>query len=227
MKHLLLLHGAIGSAEQLQPLKESLQGHYEIHLLNFPGHGGEPMPRAFSIPFFAEQVKEYCASNQLNSLSIFGYSMGGYVSLCLARKHPELVEKIITLATKFHWDEATAAKEIKMLQPEVIEQKVPQFAAALQKRHSPGDWKQVMEMTCQMLKELGDHNALQLADYTSIHTPTLVMLGDRDKMVSLEETVAVYKQLPQAQLAVLPGTPHPLEQVQPGLLRDMITRFLG
>jgi pimeloyl-ACP methyl ester carboxylesterase len=82
-------------------------------------------------------------------------------------------------------------------------------------------------MTCQMLKELGDHNALQLADYTSIHTPTLVMLGDRDKMVSLEETVAVYKQLPQAQLAVLPGTPHPLEQVQPGLLRDMITRFLG
>jgi pimeloyl-ACP methyl ester carboxylesterase len=226
MKHLLLLHGAIGSAEQLIPLKDSLQGLYDLHLLNFPGHGGTPMLKEFSIPFFAEYVKEYCASNQLKAVSIFGYSMGGYVALYLARKHPELVQHVITLATKFHWDETVAARERKMLQPEVIEQKVPRFAETLQRRHAPSDWKHVMERTSLMLSALGENNALQPADYATINTPTLVMLGDRDKMVSMEETLAVYKQLPQAQLAILPGTPHPIEQVSTEMLARMITRFL-
>jgi pimeloyl-ACP methyl ester carboxylesterase len=115
---------------------------------------------------------------------------------------------------------------MNMLQPEVIEQKVPRFAETLQRRHAPGDWKQVMERTSVMLGALGENNALQIDAYTTVSTPTLIMLGDRDKMVSLEETLAVYKQLPQAQLAVLPGTPHPIEQVSAEMLASMITRFL-
>ena len=47
------------------------------------------------------------------------------------------------------------------------------------------------------------------------------MLGDRDKMVSLDETVAVYKSLPNAEMCVLPNTPHPLEQADTGLLTLM------
>ena len=53
------------------------------------------------------------------------------------------------------------------------------------------------------------------------------MLGDRDKMVSLEETTAVYKAIPHAALAVLPNTPHALEQTDPSLIAFFIHRFLG
>ncbi len=52
--------------------------------------------------------------------------MGGYVALYLAKHHLQLVHKIFTLATKFHWDETVAANENKRLQPEGIEEKVPQ-----------------------------------------------------------------------------------------------------
>jgi pimeloyl-ACP methyl ester carboxylesterase len=181
----------------------------------------------FSIPLFANAVKHYIQEQALSSVSILGYSMGGYVELYLAKHHPELVEKAITLATKFEWDEAIAAKEIKMLQPEVIEQKLPAFAKTLEERHAPTDWKEVLNKTKDMLLGLGKQNALTLADYATIQTPVQVLIGDRDKMVSLEETITVYKQLPNAQLGILPATPHPIEQVDAELLAFHIKRFIG
>lgn len=226
MKSLLLLHGALGSSQQLAALKDELSPYFDIHVPDFPGHGGTPFGSEFTIPAFADHVQQYCCHHHLSPVSVFGYSMGGYVALSLARRQPQLVARIATLATKFHWDEATAAKEVKMLQPEVIEQKVPQFAHTLQQRHAPNNWKEVLHQTAALMTGLGAQKALTPGDFAALTTPTLLMLGDRDKMVTLEETVAVSKQLPAAQLAVLPNTPHPLESVPTETLAFLLRQFL-
>jgi pimeloyl-ACP methyl ester carboxylesterase len=223
--HLLLLHGALGSAATLQPLAQLLAGDFSVHSLNFPGHGGTALPQAFSIPSFAHYVQQYCSTQALGRVSIFGYSMGGYVGMYLAKHEPELVSGLATLATKFYWDEAVAAKEVKMLQPPVMEQKMPQLAVQLRQRHAPNDWKEVVQKTAELLTGLGENNVLRTGDYPAINTPSLIMLGDRDKMVSMEETVAAQRLLPQAQLAILPGTPHPLEQTDVTLLSFLLKRF--
>ena len=44
MKKILLLHGAIGAASQLDKLKEELKDNFEIYTLSFSGHGGEKIP---------------------------------------------------------------------------------------------------------------------------------------------------------------------------------------
>src|SRR5687768_332802 len=124
MQDLILLHGAIGSSAQLEALAQKLSSNFNVHNLDLPGHGGTEMPGDYSIQTFAEHVKTYCDQKQLDKIFIFGYSMGGYVGMYLAKKYPELVEKLVTLATKFHWDEAIAAKEIKMLKPDLIRQKL-------------------------------------------------------------------------------------------------------
>ena len=67
---------------------------------------------------------------------------------------------------------------------------------------------------------------LQFQDYAAINIPVLLLLGDRDKMITLEETIAVFNQLPNAQMAMLPGTPHPIEQVDISLLSFLIEKFL-
>jgi pimeloyl-ACP methyl ester carboxylesterase len=226
MQQLLFLHGAIGSSAQLQPLQEALKDRYHIHLFDFPGHGGKEFLPAFSIKAFAESVVEHLDKNKLIKVSVFGYSMGGYVAMYLAKYHSSLIDRVITLATKFEWSEAIVEKELKMLQADVIEQKLPSFAETLKQRHAPKDWKVVLQKTAAMLTELGKDNALKPADYTTITTPSLIMIGDRDKMVTLEETVSVYKHLPAAELAVLPATPHPIEQVDTGLLSMHMHRFL-
>jgi pimeloyl-ACP methyl ester carboxylesterase len=73
---------------------------------------------------------------------------------------------------------------------------------------------------------LGAHNVLQPEDYSSITTPCLILLGDRDKMVTMEETIAIYKLLPSGKLGILPGTPHPLEQVNVDLLTHFMNDFI-
>jgi len=213
MKHLLLLHGAIGAEDQLGPLKELLKAQYTVHSFSFNGHGGAPFAGdTFSIAGFAAEIGSFLSAHNIERTYIFGYSMGGYAALYFAAQHPEKVAGLITLATKFHWDEATAAKETAMLNPLKIEEKIPAFAQALAARHA--DWKLLLQQTAAMMLEMGKKNPLGLTDYSTIDLPVLLMLGDRDKMVSLEETVAVYKALPNAAFCVLPNTGHPLEKVE-------------
>lgn len=228
MQSILLLHGAIGASDQLAGLEEELAGSFSVHLLNFSGHGGSPItPEHFSIKLFASDIITFLNKKEIASINIFGYSMGGYVAMYLAKYYPERVNRIITLATKFNWDETIAAHEIKMLNPARIEEKLPAFAAALQKRHEPHNWKTVLEKTAAMLIEMGKDNPLKIDDYQAVKHSVLLMLGDRDKMVTLDETTTVYRLLPKAQLAVLPNTPHPIEMVNTGRLAFEVKTFLG
>lgn len=228
MQHLLVLHGAIGAKDQITVLAGKMNSRYIAHTLNFAGHGGETIPTdPFSIELFASNVLEYLRENQLHAVNIFGYSMGGFVGMYLARHHPATILKLATLATKWEWNETIAAKEIKMLDAETIKLKVPSFAAELEKRHAPESWTQVLNKTKELLTGLGRNNPLQQTDFTTITAPTLLLLGDRDKMVTLEETLTVYKQLTNAQLGILPATPHPIEQVNTDTLATLLSGFFS
>jgi pimeloyl-ACP methyl ester carboxylesterase len=227
MQSILLLHGAIGAMDQLADLENNLADSFLVHRLNFSGHGRSPFAdQPFSIHFFAEEVINFLDKNEIEKINLFGYSMGGYVAMYLADHHPHRINKLITLATKFKWDETIAAKEIKMLQADKIEDLLPAFAISLQKRHAPNNWKTVLEKTAAMLFEMGNDNPLKPGDYNSIHHPALLMLGDRDKMVTLDETLEVYKSLPNAQLAVLPNTSHPIELLNTDRLVYELKAFL-
>ena len=101
MHDLILLHGAIGSSEQLKPLELKLSANFIVHNLDLPGHGGQEMPPEFNIKFFTSWVSRYCEQRNLKKISVFGYSMGGYVGMYMARQYPSLVNRLATLATKF------------------------------------------------------------------------------------------------------------------------------
>ena len=227
MQPLLLLHGALGAASQFDALSALLKDRYEVHTLDFSGHGSSiHQPDEYGIALFAQDVLDYMDAHELNSINIFGYSMGGYVALYLARHFPERVKSIATLATKMHWDEVTAARETGMLNVDKIIAKVPQLATALSERHI-NEWTGVVHKTAAMLLKMGADSPLKEADFKALQLPVLLMLGDRDKMVGLEETVAVYNLLPNAQMAMLPGTPHPFELVHAGTLAYFIGQMLG
>lgn len=228
MQSLLLLHGALGSEKQFKELKESLSSHFRLYSMNFNGHGGKPfLNGSFNIKGFAEEVIAYLAEQQLEKINIVGYSMGGYVAMYLARHYSANINRIITLATKFHWDALVAHKETSLLNPEKIEEKIPSFAASLRESHHPNDWKTLLRETSKMLQDMGNIPPLSDEDYIKINHPVLIMLGDRDQMVGFEETFAVYQRLPNAQLAVLPGSPHALEKIDNTRLAWEINRFIA
>lgn len=224
-KKILLLHGAIGSSEQLKPLQRELENEFEVYSMNFNGHGGLPPDKEFSISAFAQDVLDFLEKNKIHSINIFGYSMGGYVALYLGRHHSEKVEKVFTLATKFSWSEEIAARELKMIDSGKIIEKIPAFAQVLKDRHSPADWKEVLQKTGEMMLKMGKENPLSGRDFKEIKNEVLVSVGDRDQMVSMEETMVVYRFLTNGRLLVLPDTQHPIEKVNTKHLAEEIKRF--
>lgn len=225
MKNIILLHGAIGAKDQLEPLAVELkQQGYTVFTLSFSGHGQTPFASNFGIEQFALELEQFVTENKLDKPTVFGYSMGGYVALYLAHRNPSILGNIITLGTKFEWSPATAQKEVKMLNSKTIIEKVPKFAEALQKRHGQ-DWELLLQKTAEMMLSLGNNNALSLIDYATIENKVLIGLADKDNMVSLEETTSVYKQLKNGAMYMLPNNKHPIETANVKLLVELIVQF--
>ncbi|MBA3970605.1 MAG: alpha/beta hydrolase [Bacteroidetes bacterium] len=227
MEHLLLLHGAIGAKDQMMPLADELKNDFIIHTLSFSGHGGEPMPDAFSIEIFAEDVLKYLKENNIERINIFGYSMGGYVGLYLAKYHSEKISKLFILATKFAWTPEISQKEIKMLDAEKISEKIPAFAEILKNRHQPNDWKLLLKKTADMMIALGYKNTLTLEDLRSISIPAIISVGENDNMVTLSETKDVAQNLINGELLIIPDTLHPIEKVDVEYMSGEIKKFFG
>lgn len=224
MKPLILLHGALGAASDFQELKSHLAANYELYIPDLPGHGTKAHDeKMFSIDSFANFLSIYIESQKLVQPMIFGYSMGGYVACLLESKHPTF-EKIYTFGTKFLWNPAQAAKEAGALQPEAVETKFPAYAAGLANKHGE-HWRNNMLKTAQMMRSLGEKAALESSDYSKISCKVAVAVGDKDKMVSIEEATEVYRRLPEACLDVLPFTQHPLDRVNPNLLAKRLNYF--
>ena len=66
---------------------------------------------------------------------------------------------------------------------------------------------------------------LTTEDLARIETPTLVMVADNDE-VHIAHTLALFDNLVDAQLAVVPGCGHGLLAEKPDLCNTMIIEFL-
>lgn len=225
MQKLLLLHGALGSQDHFDNLKIELSQDFEMYSFNFKGHGGSEIPDSdFTIAGFAQEALTFLNQNKIEKISVFGYSMGGYVGLYLAKNFPERVEKLFTLATKWDWNLESANRESKMLNPSIIKEKVPKYANSLVVLHGD-DWETLMQKTAVMMLTLGANPTLKNSDLTEVETPTLVAVGDKDIMVSIEETASVFRSLPNAQLLVLPNTSHLIDRINTALLAYQIRNY--
>ena len=230
METILLVHGALGDGEQLAPLARLLEDAFAVHMIELEGHGSTPMSAdAYDLARFRTNVRDAMKARGVEHATIFGYSMGGYVALTLAEESPEIVTRVITLATKLAWTPESAARETGRLDPEIMRHKVPKFAEALERRHAgAGGWERVLSRTAALMTELGARPPLDAFLRASIACPVLLMVGDRDNVVSIDETVAATRDFAHGELAVIPEAHHPFEQVPvplvAALVRDFMTR---
>jgi pimeloyl-ACP methyl ester carboxylesterase len=223
---LILLHGALGSKVHFSGLIPHLTDQFEVFTLNFEGHGGNLSDSEFSIDLFSKNLVDFLVEHELKKVSVFGYSMGGYVALYTALRHPAYFQQIVTLGTKFDWSPASAEKEVKMLNPEVIEEKVPRFAENLKNLHAPDDWKKVMSKTATLMKNMGNQPPLTTADFVQIFTPVTIGIGEADKMVTQAESKLVADALPNSNYHILPNVIHPIDQVPVGILVEYLKNEL-
>lgn len=226
-KHLILLHGALGSAQQVTDLKTALSVNFTVHSFDFSGHGSKAAEsQVMSMQLFAQNCMDFMRKNNIDKAHFFGYSMGGYVALTLAETSPNCIERLITLGTKFDWNPEQAQQETRMLNPDKIEQKVPAFAKSLATTHGVENWKKVLKKTAVMMQQLGNGSGLSSRALSEISNRALITIGSADTMVSVEESIAAAKLIPNASHMVLEGVEHPIAKLDVPVFAALITDFL-
>ncbi len=194
---ILILHGAMGSASQFQQFQQQLG--FPTLAMDFIGHGQEPDGDSpWSIQLFADQLERYIESMP-EPLSIFGYSMGGYVALWLSLRRPDLVPRLLTLGTKLDWQQADVDK------------------AAEKMSHAK---------TLELMQGLASTPLLTPEVMSTVTIPVRYCVGDRDSMVRIDETQRFYRATPNAEFAVLPNTRHPFERVPLHEISWHVSQFL-
>lgn len=226
MNPVLFLHGALGTEEQLYPLISEVDNNKrKLHRFTFEGHGeAVKKERPFRIEHFAENTIRYMDQHGIEQADFFGFSMGGYVALYLANINPKRVGSIATLGTVLNWSPKKALQETAYLNTKKIEEKVPAFARMLEKQH-PKNWRKVVSKTEEMLIHLGSYPVIKDDDWKNIEHTVRIHIGDRDTTANLTDTVQVYNKIPNAELVVLPDSPHPIDKADKEILIKSLKRF--
>jgi pimeloyl-ACP methyl ester carboxylesterase len=234
-QHILVIHGALGSAAQMQPVADALASLGEIVTVELPGHGHTPLSpgAAFSTESFvgalATQVARLrdAAPEALPPI-VFGYSMGGYVALALEAQQPGSLGAVLTLGTKFEWTREIASREAGRLDPTIIEQKVPKFAQVLEQRHvGSGGWQLNLRNTAALLRALGGAPLLNGESLPRVRIPVLVAVGSRDDTVTAAEAERTAALMGNASSTVIDDTPHPIERVPVAEIERLLRRLVA
>jgi len=100
-----LLHGWTASSDlQFFTAYAELSAHASVVGIDHRGHGrGLRTDVDFTLEDCADDAAAVCRELGIDSVIAVGYSMGGPISLLLARRHPQLVVGLVLEATALEW----------------------------------------------------------------------------------------------------------------------------
>ncbi|MDG6925100.1 MAG: alpha/beta hydrolase [Nitrososphaerota archaeon] len=180
-----------------------------------------------NIPFSFEQGADDTVAllEQLgmSQADLFGFSNGGTIALQTAIRHPKATRKLVIASGLFSHDGADAAfwKDFESAtlddMPRVLRETYLRVAP------KPENLQLMFDKSVQQMKNFVDIPAEAIR---MVEAPALVVCGDSD-VVKPEHAVELFRLLPHAQLAVLPGTDHMNVTNRVSWLAPMIDAFLG
>lgn len=190
-QNLILLHAALGEKKQFNVLIPHLEANFKIFTLDFSGHGSNSSPHDFSIQQFTEDLFQLVKNHRITNYTLFGYSMGGYVALNFAANYPSSeLKQIITYGTKFDWNDQFTELETSKLSPQNLLEKAPHFIEHLKSIHTK-DWQELLQKTIQMMRNINKTTLAFEEKLKQNSVKTTIIRGQRDKMITSEESIHV------------------------------------
>lgn len=225
--NILLLHGALGTRQQLGLLSDVLPG-IRTRTVEFRGHGEREIPdEGLSMEVFLRDIEDALDDAGWSEAHLFGYSMGGYAALLFAARFPERVSSVVTLGTKLNWDREGLDRELRLLDPQKMKEKVPQFVLELLTQHGPERWEDLVHATAKLITGLHEQPPLTRDALEKIKCPVMLCVGDRDRTAVPEHTLEAARLMPRGSTLVLPNTQHPFDAVDLNVLLPHLRAFWG
>jgi pimeloyl-ACP methyl ester carboxylesterase len=219
-----LLHGALGGGDAwLRQTPALVEAGFQVWLPDRSGHGRSPdQPGPFSYDAMAEQTAAFLDAVVDRRAHLVGWSDGAVVGALVARHRPELVERLVLIGQYF--DPSGAVEDGLLAQFATLRDTPPEFLRDAYAHTSPDGAEHFPVVYGKTIDLVGDWTGVPLAELAKIGAPTLVLQGDRDE-VRLEHSAAVVTAIPDARLAVLPGT-HALPLESPHVVNPLLIDFL-
>ncbi len=215
-----LLHGGLSSSASLRrSVGRRLSAAYRVSSFDRRGHGRTAdTEEPFHYDSMAEETVAFLEWLG-RPAHLIGHSDGAIVGLLVAMSRPDLVGRLVAVGANTRPDALEPMEPFPTDGP-IFDEWAENFA--VRSPDGRAHARVVIDKTMHLFRTEPDLTAEQLA---SIEVATLVMVGDDDS-TRLEDTIALYRAIPEAQLAVVPGASHALLKEHPRETAALIQRFL-
>jgi len=226
---LVLLHGYPDTLQVWSRLAPILAESFEVTAFDWPGMGFSDVWKGGATPFhMADRLDALLSAWNIEKTVIVGADMGGQPALAFAAARPDRVRSLVVMNSLVQWDEATSWEiavlrkfrwnrfALRHLPRIVFRRALHTFLMSREKLDEAlrsDMWecfrrKDVREFIVRMCA--GYQGALpDLAKrYSSIHAPTLVLWGQRDKHFPTDHARRLHRALPNARLEIIPDAGH-------------------
>ena len=220
---LLLLHGNSGSIENFVYQIPELSKHFKVIAIDSRAQGrSSDSDKEITYALMASDMSELIDKLKLGIVNIAGWSDGGNIGLELAFAHPEKVKKLIAFGANYTHENGLAAPDGVVMDakdPLIVKTSmmIQRYKGAIE-RISPNIKKKLADLT-------EKYPNFTLDQLKKIEIPVLVVAGDHD-IINLDQTIALFTNLPQSQLFIVPGASHLAPAEQPELINSMVINFL-
>jgi pimeloyl-ACP methyl ester carboxylesterase len=218
---LALLHpgGAGVDSRALAPNLGALSPRFRCFTPELRAHGRTPdVDGPITFDAMADDMVNFIEQVVGGPTRLLGVSDGAIVALIVALRRPDLIRRLVFAAGVFHHDGWWPQAIDPTNQP-------PAFLEASYAELSP-DGPAHYPIVVEKLAQLHQvEPGLTADDLGGVSCRTLLIFGDDDE-VRLDHAVAMYRALPDAELAIIPGTSHGLLVEKADLCNAVVVEFL-
>lgn len=232
---LVLLHGGMGAGNNSDHLIPAFSKQFRVITPDSRGHGKTENPSGeFSYRLLADDIAAFINALELDRPSICGWSDGGQIALELGMHYSDLMNCMVVGAAWYQFSETYQGllKAIGFESPGVvnierIKQAMPQMAEMWRLWHSPIHGPDHWEtLATQISKMWWSPLGYTADDFQKIKIPTLILVGDRDRLVPVEEAVEMHRFIQESELVILPNSDHSLPRTRAELFITIVLDFL-
>jgi pimeloyl-ACP methyl ester carboxylesterase len=217
---LVLLHGGLVDARFFEPNLPALAKHFHVYTPERRGHGHTPdVEGPITYQLMTEDTIAFLETVVRQPADLVGHSDGAVVAMLVAIQRPELVKRLVMISGGFN-KSGDAAPDTEWNVDQIAEFLGPAYGEV-----SPdgiGHFKVVATKIGEMAAVEPNLQASELAKVTQ---RSLLVFSD-DDLVTPQHMIDMYAALPNAELAIVPGTSHFLTQEKPDLVNKIVVDFL-
>ena len=230
-KTLILIHGAGGDHLSWPTQLRRLSG-YRVYTPDLPGHGKSRGHGLQRIPAYGEAILKWMRDLQLPKVVLGGHSMGGAIALWMAINHPELLHGLVLMSTG-----ATLPVNLSLIEelatqvgfPTAVENIIRwSFSSRIEPALAENMKKQMLKLRPSVLA--GDFRACDRFDIKreldQVQVPTMVMVGDEDKMTPIRFAEELVGGINGSKLEVVKASGHMLAIEQPEVVTKKVRGFI-